>query len=379
MQGRTASLLVRIGLFLLLGGIIGLFQLDRASAERPALTAYVPMGLGGEADRERAQQFATSNPELADLATTSLLRHRPVPSSHLSLRAYYLVENDRPEEGGAALTLAAQRGWRDRYTQIMVLASAVANDNGAAAAQRLEALMRGRDEWEIQIAAARQVLEVESARQEFAARFADSPRLSFQMTQLVERDRTLAPDAARAIIHASELDYQVPCEEVSRIGRHLLIQGEADLALESWTAGCGTLAEINDYGFVYSDEEAGPFAWQFQRGRGVSTRPGRDDDAVTVVNRSPAARLVASRFALLEPGRHRFRLQSDDQRPSVSRETGETSLIMRCGNRDSGPFLPDQSDEAGVYEFIVPEGCPMQFIALNARRGRVADLKLTKL
>lgn len=379
MRFGATSLILRVGVFVLLAGIIGLFQMDRASAERASLAEIVPIGLGGEADRKRAQIYATSDPEIADEATRQLLRHRPIPATHLSLRAYTLVENDRIQEGGEALSVAAKRGWRDRYTQVMVLASALANDNWLAAAQRLEAMMRGRDEWQIQIAAARQVLEIEDARKVFAERFLESPQLSNHLTNLVQRDRTLAPDAARTFIDARAQGAEVPCEEAATIGHNLLVLTEVDLALGLWLDGCGSREELDDFRLQFGDEDGGPFAWQFQRGDGVATKPGREDDSITVVNRSPASKLVAFRYAVLGEGSHRFRLDYDQQESGRVGGNGETELLMKCGNRESPLFIQNEANAEGEYLFVVPEDCPLQFLGLTTRRGRASDLKLTKL
>ena len=138
---------LRIAVFAVLGSLIALFQIDRASGNRPELAVIIPDGLGGEADLVKAKATLNTDPVLADKPTRDLVAKRPIPAEHLSLLALYLVETDQPQLAGQALTEASKRGWRDRYTQVTVLGSALANGNPMAAAQRLEALIRNRDEW----------------------------------------------------------------------------------------------------------------------------------------------------------------------------------------------------------------------------------------
>lgn len=374
----VAGWAMRIVAFALIASVVGLAQIDRASAGRPALAALVPAGLGGEADRVRATIQLNADPALAEASTRALLRHRPVPESHLSMRALYLVETDRTQEAGAALSAAASRGWRDRYTQITVLGSALANGQPVAAAQRLEALMRHREEWEVQAAAAQQVMSDDAARAAFAERLAESPGLSTQLVEMVERYGTLAPLAGRTFLDASGKGEPIPCEEVGVISRRLLASDEGEEASALWYDRCGTDRET-DFAFRFTLDQAGPFDWQFERGKGMASRPGSDEGTISTVNRSPARRLIGYRYASLDEGRHQFRIESKLQSRALEGRQAEVEMIMRCGGRQSTRALPDRSPLDDQFEFDIPADCPQQVISVVSSRGRTTDLKLTKI
>ena len=367
----------RVAVFAAVAVPISLGGIDRASGSRPSLARLLPEGLGGEANLVRSQAILNADPARADAVTKALVLQRPIPATHLSLRALYLVENDRPQEAGGALTAAAQRGWRDRYTQVTVLGSALASGQPVVAAQRLEALMRNREEWPVLALAAEQVMNDPAARQAFAGRIAESPGLSTQLVQIVQRYGELAPVAAETFLAADAAGAPVPCEDAGYVSRRLLAAGTGDLAGRLWYANCGKEG-ASDLAFRYTADQAGPFDWQFERGNGVATRPGSEDGTLNTVNRSPVRRMVAYRYASLPAGRHAFRLESRQASRAADRRGAEIEMTMKCGGRQSTQMLEDLSPLDDQFEFDVPADCPQQVLAITSGRGRTSDLKIVE-
>lgn len=370
--------LARIALFLALGAAISLFQLDRATASRPELIGLIPHGLGGEADLTRAQMLITTEPTSAESATRSVLQHRPIPAHHLSLRALHLVESDLVEPAGVALTEASKRGWRDLYTQITVLGSALSNGNAVAAAQRLEAIIRHVEEWDVQAAAAEQVLMVPEGREAFAERLAESPGLSAHLVELSQRYANLAPPTGEMFRLASSNGGAIPCEDTASLARRLLAMGEGRPGSDLWYETCGQ-DDQSGFALQYAANDIDPFGWQFEKGDGVATKPGSQADTLTVANRSPVRKAVAYRFASLPAGVHRFRLQWKAERPSASAGESELDLELKCGGRQSTDLLENSAMVDGEFQFTVPADCDLQVLSLISSRGRKADVKLSKI
>lgn len=369
---------LRIAVFAVLGSLIALFQIDRASGNRPELAVIIPDGLGGEADLVKAKATLNTDPVLAEKPTRDLVAKRPIPAEHLSLLALYLVETDQPQLAGQALTEASKRGWRDRYTQVTVLGSALANGSPMAAAQRLEALIRNRDEWEIQASAAQQVLAVPEGRKAFAQRVAESPGLSSHLIELVQRYGSLAPDMALTFQDARGIGQPIPCDDVALLSKRLLALGEGSAGSSLWFGRCGE-GSVSDYALDYLSDDSGPFDWQFQKGDGVATKQGSQEGAVTIANRSPVRKMVAYRYASLPPGRHRFRLEARPKRGSLNDRLAEMELSLKCGGRQSTDVIANQAEVKNEFEFEVPADCSMQVLSIISSRGRTTDLKLTKL
>lgn len=144
----TLGWVLRGALFLAIAAVAVVSQIDRSARVRPALIAYVPEGFGGFADEKAARLLSVTDPESAMARGEALLRQRPIEAANLSAYALAAVEADEVAQAGQALTLAAQRGWRDSYTQVTVIGSALTNQQWEVAAQRVDALARMRREEE---------------------------------------------------------------------------------------------------------------------------------------------------------------------------------------------------------------------------------------
>ena len=248
-------------IFLLVAGAALVIQLDRSSRIRPALIAYVPAGLGGFADEKAARLFAVDFPDQALKRGEALLRHRPVEAANLSAYALAAVEGDRPEEAGQALTLAAQRGWRDTYTQVTVVGSALANQQWEVAAQRIDALSRMRREEEAIFGTISLLIGEEEGRQALADRMIESRPLTATVVEFLRANPDFGSRVAETFALTEGRDAALACEDHAKVVRTLLANSLGVEALSVWPERCHG-DEQASYAFIFADPDERPFAFE---------------------------------------------------------------------------------------------------------------------
>ncbi|MEO1488013.1 MAG: hypothetical protein AAFR88_01075 [Pseudomonadota bacterium] len=122
-------------------GTAGL-QLDRQSAASPALASSVPEPFRAFAQaRLTAAAIREGSPQLALAEAEKLVIRRPVPSQSMRLVAIAQYGSGDAEAGLLSIQIAAQRGWRDRTAQEMMLRLAMAAGDWPEAALRYAALL----------------------------------------------------------------------------------------------------------------------------------------------------------------------------------------------------------------------------------------------
>lgn len=341
--------------------------------------AYVPPNLGGFADANAARLLAVPAPDLAVARAESSLRHRPIDASTLSSFALAAVEGDDVERAGRALSLAAQRGWRDTYTQVMVVGSAIGAENWEIAAQRIDALTRLRREQEAIFGSLSLMLQSEGGRKALADRLAESYPLVYALADFIGAYPDYGEEVAQVFVMSENKGDAMDCSRFSRVTRTLLARNKGSAALSVWPDRC--LGEAGrDAAFAPTSGlgEEDPFAWSFPSVPGLSVRHG--EGTVTVRNRDPLRRQFAYRYLTLEAGQHRLLLRSDTSPGVMSgMASGNASVqvSMRCDrtSRGAANSLIAQDYDAEI-SFDVPEDCPTQFLALSTSKGTVTDLAI---
>ena len=377
------SISLRIAAFVAVGGLIAVAQLDRATDKRPGLAAYVPEGLGGYADGYLATANAVTNPQLALPAAESAIRHRPIPANHLSAYALAQAELGNQSLAAAALSLAATRGWRDQYTQITVLGSAIAAGRLDVAVQRLEALIRTRRDTGVMVAATKAVLDAPGGAEALAGPLANSEMMREQLVPLLRRYPAVSSKLAQSFSLAeANRAALIPCGDVSDFVRLLLDQGEAAAAFSAWPNRCA-VQDLASLAFVSEEAAvADPFRWNYINSGAVAAFPENGDGSLRIVNRNPARKLAAYRFLTLTPGRHEIRVRLD-QSGSRIRDGRAAKLELRlvCGSRRDGAVIGVEqvTNDQQVIGFDVPANCMVQNLGVTASRGRVTGLKLELL
>ena len=380
--GKTSILgwLIRFIVFLALFALVAVFQLDRHSRSRTSLIPYVPVGLGGFADANAARLLAMAAPQTAMERAAASLKHRPVDGGTLSAYALAAAEADELDLAGGALTLAAQRGWRDTYTQVMVIGSAMTTGNYEVAAQRVDALARLRREEEAVYGTLSLLLREEGGREELAKRLSHSIPLASEIHEFLRAYPDFGPEVAQTFSIALADRGVLDCELLAPVASALLLNEMGADALRMWPDDCKH-RERARYAFAPESGERDPFAWTYPSAAAVSVRTGTEPGTIEVRNRDPLRRPFASRYVVLAPGTHRLELNSQaaDPRPgSLAGRRADISVLLRCDRKggNAGGALISQTYE-GPVEFEVPADCPTQYLALSVGQGRIEELSIT--
>ncbi len=215
------------------GALTVSLQLDRQAFIDPSLAPFVPPPLRSYAQVPLAASALVGNDPAAALAEAkTLVRRRPMPSTHLTILALAQAKAGDTEAATFAIEAAATRGWRDPVAQEAALRLALANGDKAEAARRYAALFRDqatRDE--LLIALAPQVLgEPRGAGQEiFAGVIVAAPSWH---EQFLRRGAQVLPPAAFTEIATLALERraELPCDALARAAEILRQRDAAEAA-----------------------------------------------------------------------------------------------------------------------------------------------------
>ena len=375
---RFAGWALRIAIFLVLAGIIAVFQLDRASRDRISLLAWVPPGIGGFADANVARPLALVRPDMAVDRARATLRHRPVDAGNLAAFAIASVEAGDEAIAGQALSLAAQRGWRDTYTQVMVIGSALAAERWEVAAQRVDALARLRREDEAINGTLSLLLQNDGGQRELATRMSTSIPLVDAVSKFLQNYPEFGPEVAQSFVYAQQ-EGEFSCGQLARVAR-LLLANDMSAAVDGlWPQRCAA-AQREGSGFRFVDTKLDPFAWHFPSVAGVSVREGEAAGTLTARNRDPLRRQFAYRYITLAPGEHTVTLRRADSSAASRRpgtQSAQISVAIRCVRQGERAGALYNGSYDGAVRFIVPEDCATQNLSLSMGKGQVTDLSIS--
>ncbi|MFW2351277.1 hypothetical protein [Qipengyuania sp.] len=375
--GRIADGL-RLLVFLILAAALAVLQLDKASEQNGSVANLVPAGLGGFADAKVAASTLESDHAKAGARLEELLKHRPMEAAHLSNFAVWAAEEDDPR-AGPALSSAAKRGWRDRYTQMVVLASAVAEGKVDVAAARLDALARLKlDQQSIDMALS-YLVQSEEGRQAVASRISESDYLLRRFVHFARSARPLGPDVIDTFAMVAREKPDLSCHTHGEMASVVLNSGKAGFLERVWPARCAK-SPTGDFAFDGTKEEKDwePFAWKLIRSAGLSTRSGTEEGTLTVTNRDPIRRSFAHSSHVLEPGLYAV---------AVSTKAGQTNtpgfrqatvaLDIHCITPDveNRPRI-FHAEEEGTYRVRIAQDCPIQSMVLSVSRGTAENVKV---
>ncbi len=374
---RSPTFLIALVLALGLGLPIALAQLDRQARSTPALSRFVPSGSGGFADEQRARQALLTNPAMAESHVRNVVRSRPIDGSHLSLLAIWAAETGHGEIASRTLTEAARRGWRDTFVQISVLASAVAQNNLLAAGQRLDALARNGAGPGILVPAMEVLLAADGGDLAVARHVAGSEDLRDGLVDYARQKPGSGRVVADIIAVMPQFGSELDCARRADIARVLMQQGDAAV-FDAWGSGCAkdsgrTLA------FTFSENRSDPFAWNYQRGAGLSAIAGSSRGTATLSNRTLLDKVVAWRFLALPVGPHVIAVSAsaEAERHPIDPLRAKLQLFVKClGEGKPGHSTLASAANPKTVAFTVPEGCVTQQLGIKLGRGRVDDLEL---
>lgn len=356
--------------------IVGVFQIDRAARQHPALVRLVPDGLGGFADQQRFKMLLQHDADAAEPFISAVIAHRPIDGEYIAQAALLAIEQGDEGHAAKALTVAANRGWRNEFVQVSVLAAAALQGRPKDAALRLDALSRIEASDAVIFRALEALLLQPATAQEIGPLIAESDYLARSIVRFAERTPERAKDLARIVAKLDTSEDALGCEGRARIGYGLLSKGNA-IGADFWPQSCGDL-EQNGLAFEYGRTEIDPFAWVFPNSGGVSIRLQKGG-TLTVENRDFLRRLVAWKYLTLVPGRYMLRSQRNDSASAAptGRRRAEVFISVRCIDQAGRESLTLGSiNRIPSLEFIVDADCPVQRLRIEADRGRVDRLRL---
>ncbi|WP_370030239.1 hypothetical protein [Qipengyuania mesophila] len=377
-EGRIADGL-RLLVFLILAAALAVLQLDKASEQNGSVANLVPAGLGGFADAKVAASTLESDHAMVGTRLEELLKHRPMEAAHLSNFAVWAAEEDDPR-AGPALSSAAKRGWRDRYTQLVVLAGAVTEGKVDVAAARLDALSRLRfDQEAVEIALAF-LLKSEEGQAAVALRIAESEFLMRRFIAYANSHKPIEPGVISSFWQASKINPNLDCNIHYGLTISVLESGDPEYLPQVLPKRCAKHSPT-DFGFsrkLIEVNEGLPFAWKMVRSPGLSIRPGEREGALTLSNSDPIRRIFARRYQVRNSGRYRLTISSvASGASSVSDGRAELSLDVHCITHEmENRRRIFHAEEEGVYLLYIPSLCPVQVFTAAVSRGSVENVKI---
>ncbi len=353
----------------LFAGLALVSGLDRYSAHMPSTVRLVPEAFRVDGARSRAAAaLAAGDFAAARTAATAAIRREPLdPRGPAFLAAAWQMsgEDARAER---AFRQAAALGWREPLTQAYWFARALGKGDPAAAALRLDALLRAHPDF----APAQEYLGLLEAspagRRALVGRLRGDTRWAAIYLSAFEADDVVLRARARFVAGEAESGLAFGCERTLPMVRELArrqFRAEADALL---TAQCPEEAEptaLADNGFErFGEDDLSGLGWRRHGSGDVRITPvGGEDRGIEMANRSGVTRLVLSQPVALAPGGHVVRGQ-------LAGGGGERLLVsLDCGK----PVRPkDQRQNIGSGVSIGAKACPDQVFGLWLRPGSEA-------
>ncbi|MEZ0135667.1 MULTISPECIES: tetratricopeptide repeat protein [Novosphingobium] len=342
-------------------------QLDRQTRRDAALARVVPAPFQGYALEVLAREAFERNDYFGAAGfSRELLERRPIPAENLSLYGMALLNSGQVSAAEPALQLAAQRGWRDRFVQRLVILSALQNEDSKIAAQRVLGLWRQGD----QSSWVRDLTQAVLMRPAGLAAFNDALVLhegDWVPSFLVWSARNLPASTVKKLSQNLSSRYSLfNCHVLSDETDRLVLHGKAAEASALWQALCSNESSQNPdvLAFGALDREPGPLSWRYPDSAGISLDVAKEEDgAVLLYENSDAIRhLIARRYLQLAPAKYTL-----DTRMSAR----GAEWYIACTGAKSGWYLIKLLQRSkGQMEFTVPTAnCQIQELRVVVRMG----------
>ena len=373
----TANPRARIALAagaLVFAGLALASGLDRMSATRPELARLVPTMFASEAHAARVPSLLRAGQADASVeAARAALAADPLDMGDAGrLGAVALLTGER-DLADRAFSTALRLGWRDPATQAWFFAGDMRVRDYAAAAQRLDVLMRT----DARFPGGDALLAELEARPEARGALAEVlERGPAWWADYLRPEGRLASEALvrRAAFLASAAAPQVGCDGAAAIAGELVESGERRAAERLWATQCPTqriAGGIADTTFAgLRSETASPFGWRRVRSGDAAVRV--DGASLTLANRAPASKLALVQRVAFGPSEVRVRVNGDAK--------GDRALLVSL-DCDDTPRLPGRvrgDALAGGQVLTVPADCPDQLLGLWVR-GRSEGVRLERI
>ncbi len=348
-------------------------QMDREARRNLVIARKVPDIFRGYALEPLASDAYRRGDAEAGLALSrQMVERRPVPAESLSLLTNGLISTGREDAALPALLLSAQRGWRDRFTQRLMITVATQSGDWTVAAQRLVALWRQGDRGDRIGDLTQAVLSRPEGWAAFRNQIGGPEPWSTDF--LLWAGPYLPGAAVRDISSAMAKQHvAVDCSRLSSRTKELVRAGRTQAAEGLWRALCanGRFTHPGDFAFKGLDDgSSGPFDWQFPQQAGLRVDFASDGGHTVLQysNSEPFRGVVAKRGATVAPGRHVARVDAHSNAEGGSRAL--TLGLMCFSETGEAKRLPGFPLDAQGTEFAIPlEGCASQEFEISAPRG----------
>ncbi|WEK45330.1 MAG: hypothetical protein P0Y56_09805 [Candidatus Andeanibacterium colombiense] len=352
---------------------------DRQSVLSPGQERLVPGPFRAQADRSAAAIALARGDSARALAyATEALLHDPIDALSGSLLGSAREYRGDPQGAEAAFRISAERGWRDRLTQLYWYGVAVQAGDSDRAALRADALLRA-DPYFAAGNALFEPLEASAGgRAALARRLAENPVWAGPYLSAPADARHIGLKSAIALRAAKEGD-GLDCNTPRPLVQNLLNRGMRREAEQLWRAACGAkeLAQVQEGALVdgsfeefgTDEEKRSPFGWRAYARGDVVIEPITEKAGgagLNLHNSAAVSRLMLSQALALAPGRYRVRI---DARQALDR----IAFSLDCG----APQLPAHVDgEPAAGGQVLQVGpCAGQLLSLWLRPG-AADVKI---
>ncbi|WP_395330809.1 hypothetical protein WBP06_00640 [Novosphingobium sp. BL-8H] len=359
-------------------------EMDRQARRDDAVAAHVPAPFRYFALEPLIDQAYTRQDIGQGVALSrDYVRRRPIPSDGLALLAYGQVQRGDEDAAVHALLLAGQRGWRNRFTQDMLVVMAFQAQDWNVAAQRLLALWRVGVSDDRLKAMTADLLAHPDGTAAFAGQLGQEKDWSGGF--IAWAGATLDQDALRRTVGAmARHGARVDCATLATRLPALVRAGRPAAAGVLWGELCagGRMTAADDFRFqpAADGKLPGPFDWQFPEVEGIERTFDKGGTVVVYSNRTAVRSPIARRSAVLAPGRYTAGADAETEgeagvRPLLLRITcysarGEEHRLadIAIGTGARSAAGTDEPAEAGAFT-IPAEACQTQDLALLTGRG----------
>ncbi|KPL69226.1 hypothetical protein SZ64_14610 [Erythrobacter sp. SG61-1L] len=362
--------------------------LDRASADSPGLERLVPGPLRAQADRSAGAMALVRGDLPGALAhAEDAVRRDPAEALGNSLLGTARVMTGDTQGSEAAFRVSAERGWRDRLTQLYWFDAAMRADDVERAALRADALLRA----DPVLPAADDLLTPLEAspqgRAALAARLAQKPGWSAAYFRpRNDPDPAMLQHRTQVALAVAALGTPLECGMIGDFSAMLIGNGMRREAEQLRRASCpgsgpgagdGILAD-GGFGQLARKQDGGPFGWsRFTSGDLAVevTEQAKGDYAVKARNSASVTRLILSQAIDLPPGAWRVKA-------NAKAEPGSLVASLDCDGRARRPAQVD-GELTGAGQLLKAETCDRAVLGVWLRPGEgeavIDDIAITRV
>lgn len=351
------------------------FEMDREARYNASLAALVPAPFRGFALEVLARGALARGDSAAGVQLArEMVARRPIPAEGMAMIAQGELAAGRERSALAAVMVAAERGWRDSFTQAILVQLAVQGGDWDIAAQRLLALWRkgGHNDEVRSLSGA--VLSRKEGLRAFNAQL--GAEASWSNVLLLWSARTLDASSVRSLAHTLRSQRaRLDCSLLSDGANSAIRRGRGEAVDALWQAACGDTSNgvvtqgLGKLWFTPTDELVGPFGWSYPVGPGVVQEVSRvgGEAALHFSNSEIIRQPIARRMALLPSGEHFVRAEGDAVKPSAG--LGLTLMIMCFDLEGSSQKIAKFTLTREGQVFSIPVACVSQMFEIEAGTG----------